>query len=210
MRKKIIVILLTIGCTLQLHLAAAQEAEIAQLLLNVEKLAQFKSILKDMKRGYEVISKGYGTIKDISEGNFSLHKTFLDGLLAVNPEIAKYRKVAGIIDYQIRLISEYKKAFTRFKSSGRFTPDEIAYLGKVYGNLFDRSLDNLDELAMVLTANRMRMSDEERLDAIDRIYDDMQDKLVFLRSFNKKTSSLDNGRKSEQEQLKTLKGMTGK
>ena len=36
--------------------------------------------LKDMKEGYEIVSKGYSTIRDISKGSFNLHEAFLDGL----------------------------------------------------------------------------------------------------------------------------------
>ena len=56
----------------------AQSTEIQQLLLNVEKLAQLKKILSNMKKGYEIVSNGYNTIKDISKGNFNLHEAFLD------------------------------------------------------------------------------------------------------------------------------------
>ena len=55
---------------------------------------------------------------------------------------------------------------------------------KIYRNLFNKSLQNLDELGIVITAGRLRMSDDERLAAIDRIYQDISDKLIFLRSFN--------------------------
>lgn len=207
--KKILTLLICI-CCLQLHLVSAQKAEIEQLLLNVEKLAQFKQILKDMKKGYDVVFKGYNSIKDISEGNFDLHKRFLDGLMAVNPELAKYRRVADIIRYQGYLLTEYRSAYRRFVSGGRFSPQEIDYMNKVYRNLFDRSIENLDELAMVLTANKLRMSDEERLTAIDRIYTDMEEKLVYLRSFNKRTDALDSKREKEIKELETIRKMYGK
>jgi DNA repair ATPase RecN len=109
---------------------SAQAEEIEQLLLNVEKLAQLKQILADLKKGYEIVSKGYTTIKNISEGNFNLHKTFLDGLLEVSPTVRNYKKVAGIINHQIAIVKEYKQAFSRFKEEGNFTPGEIDYLGK--------------------------------------------------------------------------------
>ena len=80
--------------------AKAQSQEAQQLLLNVEKLSQLKNILSDMKKGYQVISGGYNAIKDISQGNFSLHGIFLDGLMLVSPEVKKYRRVADIISYQ--------------------------------------------------------------------------------------------------------------
>ncbi|HEX7358342.1 MAG TPA: hypothetical protein VF270_11585, partial [Ignavibacteriaceae bacterium] len=75
----------------------AQSNEIQQLLLNVEKLTQLKSILSDMKKGYQIVSKGYNSVKQITEGNFSLHDAFLSRLIAVNPAIKNYKRVADII-----------------------------------------------------------------------------------------------------------------
>jgi hypothetical protein len=182
-------VIMLVLCT-SLVEVSAQSYEVQQLLLNVEKLAQFKQILSDLKKGYDILSKGYGVIRDISEGNFSLHKTFLDALFEVSPTVRKYKKIAGIMDLQIKLTRQYKSAFSRFKSSGQFTADEINYLSRVYGRLFDESLQNLDDLSMVITAGKLRMSDDERLAAIDRIYAEMENKLAFLHSFNGKTSVL--------------------
>lgn len=170
--------------------ASAQADEITQLLLNVEKLTQFKEILSDMKKGYQIVSTGYNTVKSISEGNFNLHKAFLDGLMQVSPAVNKYKRVADIINDQVILVREYKAAFNRFKKNENFTPSELQYLSAVYKNLFDESLKNLDDLTIILTANKLRMSDDERLNAIDRIYAAMQDKLIFLRHFNNKTTIL--------------------
>ncbi|PWS28466.1 hypothetical protein DHW03_00995 [Pedobacter yonginense] len=187
----------------------AQSQETQQLLLNVEKLSQLKNILSDMKRGYSVITNGYNSVKNIAQGNFSLHEVFLDGLMLVNPEIKKYRRVADIISYQKKIITEYKAAYNRFKSSSNFSPQEIDYLGKVYKQLFDQSLDNIEELTTVITSSKLRMSDDERLQAIDRIFTDTEDKLVFLRNFNKEASILNLQRKRENTDLKTTQGYFG-
>lgn len=196
-------------CTLPFHPAKAQTDEVIQLLLNVEKLSQLKGILEDMKRGYEIVSGGYNAIRNISQGNFSLHEVFLDGLMLVGPEIKKYRRVADIIRYQKDIVREYKAAFDRFKRSGNFTEEEIAYLGRVYRQLFDASVDNLDELLMVTTSSQLRMSDDERLKAIDRIHDDVQDKLQFLRHFNREGSLLDLQREKEKKETGTLNELYG-
>lgn len=182
--------------------SSGQSTEVQQLLLNVEKLSQLKNILEDMKRGYTVLSNGYNAVKNISQGNFSLHEVFLDGLMLINPEIKKYRKVADIISDQKKILSEYKHAFDRFKASGNFSASEIAYLGRVYKQILDLSLDNLDELATVITASKLRMSDQERLAAIDRIFDNVQDKLMFLRSFNSQGVLLSSQRDRQRLELK--------
>jgi hypothetical protein len=203
MKRVMLILLLFRGC---MGLGYAQSQEAQQLLLNVEKLSQLKNILTDMKRGYQVVSKGYNTVKNIAEGNFSLHEVFLDGLMLVSPHVRKYRKVADIVSMQADLVSEYKGAFKRFGSSGNFSVSELDYLGKVYGQLLDQSLDNLDQLVMVITAGKLRMSDEERLRVVDRVFAELENKLLFLRSFNRETGLLNLQRAREKAELSGMKG----
>lgn len=184
--------------------AKAQSTEVQQLLLNVEKLSQLKNILQDMKKGWTVVSGGYNLIRDISQGNFSLHEFFLDGLMLVSPEVKKYRKVAHIITYQRNIVAEYKSAFARFRSSGAFNVDELEYLGSVYQQLFEESVGHIDELLMVITSSKLRMSDDERLRAIDGIFDRVQGKLIFLRSFNTETGLLAVQREKQQGELRRM------
>ncbi|MET6998672.1 TerB family tellurite resistance protein [Chitinophaga defluvii] len=209
MKRIMIIVVVAIAMLLPSAKASAQVDEIAQLVLNIEKLSQFKQILSDMKKGYQILNGGYNTIKDISQGNFSLHKTFLDGLMEVSPTVRNYRRVVEIADYQITLVKEYKNAYTRFRRDNNFNPDELAYLGRVYDKLFKASLRNLDELLTVVTAGKARMSDDERLQAIDRIYADMQDKLLFLRHFNNNTTVLAVQRAKERNDAQVLQKIHG-
>ncbi len=187
----------------------AQSTEIQQLLLNVEKLAQLKKILSNMKKGYEIVSTGYNTIKDISKGNFNIHQTFLDGLMQVSPTVKKYKRISEIITYQTQLVKEYKSAFRRFDASNLFNANEIKYMDDVYTNLFNKSLQNLEELTIVITADKLRMSDDERINAINRIYNDITDKLVFLRTFNKENNVLAIQRGREMVDTKVSKKLNG-
>lgn len=189
--------------------AKAQGEEAQQLLLNVEKLAQFKQILSDMKKGYEILNGGYTTIKNLSEGNFNLHKGFMDGLMAVSPTVKNYKKVADIIRFQKILLRDYKTALNQFKGNELINANELSYISGVYNQLIKKSLDNLEDLTMVVTANKLRMSDDERLQAIDRIYDDMQDKVVFLRNFNNETSIMALQRAKEKKDAGTMKSIYG-
>ncbi|MBS1737502.1 MAG: TerB family tellurite resistance protein, partial [Bacteroidetes bacterium] len=165
--KKIFIIILFLFTR---QLSFGQSQEVQQLLLDVEKLTQFKQILSDLKKGYEILNGGYEAIKSISQGNFNLHQTFLNGLLQVSPAVKKYERIADIVKYQLRIVNEYKAAFNQFKADKNFTADEIDYMGKVYSHLFNESVKNLDDLITVITADKLRMSDDERLKAIDHIW----------------------------------------
>jgi hypothetical protein len=190
-------------------LSFGQSQEAKQLLLDVEKLAQLKLMLSHMKTGYQILQKGYTSIKNISKGNFDLHKDFLDGLLQISPAVRKYKKVAEIIDFQLKIVKEYKAAFNEFKGCKRFTVEEIDYMGKVYGNLFNESLKTLEDLAMVITAGKLRMSDDERLKAIDKIYDDVFDQYSFLNEFNNSTALLSVQRDNEQREIDLMRKIHG-
>jgi hypothetical protein len=191
------------------HVSFSQEQEIQQLLLNLEKLTQFKKILQNMYDGWKVVNKGYTTIKDISSGDFNLHKSFLDALMEVSPAVKKYKRVTDIINYQALIVKRYKDAFNHFKEEKVFTVKEIDYISKVYTNLFKESVKSLDELLMVITAGELRMTDDERLKAIDRIHARIEDQFAFLTNFNNSTSYLALQRKSEQAEINLSKRVYG-
>jgi hypothetical protein len=202
----VILIFLTSLSTLK---SFGQSDEIQQLLLNWEKLQQFEEILNNMYVGYKILDKGYTTIKSISEGNYSLHQLFLDGLMAVNPSVRNYKRIPYIIDYQKLLIKEYKNAYGRFKQDKNFSPQEIEYMANVYNFLFQASLRNIDDLVMIITATKLRMSDDERMRAIDRIFYDMQSKVIFLRGFNNSTQLLAIQRARAANDVRTINHIYG-
>ncbi len=204
--KKLVVILIMCGMSFQIK---AQSDEVQQLLLNIEKLAQFKKILQNMYDGYKLLNKGYTAVKNISEGNFSIHKTFLDGLMKVSPSVKKYKRIADVISYQLRIAKEYKLAFNRFKEDKQFSIQEIDYLGKVYSNLFTESLKSIDELAMVITSGKLRMSDDERLQAIDKIYLAAEEQYTFLKEFTNNTNLLSLQRKAEKAEIEMSRRLYG-
>ena len=207
MKRMIVLILMVLGfgaldCK-------AQSYELQRLILDIEKLEELKGILTDLEKGYQILETGYTTIKNISAGNFNLHKAFLDGLLAASPSVQKYYKIAGIVDYQLRIVSEYKAAMHRFRQDSHFHPDEIVSIGNVYDNLVDKSTKNLEILLSVLTAGKLRMNDAQRLAAIDRIYADTKNQFLFLRQFNNSTQMLGVNRSVEAGDAVTLKNLYG-
>jgi len=183
----------------------SQTQAIQQLLLDVEKLTELKNILTELKEGYQIVSDGYTTIKNISEGNFNVHDIFLKSLLEVSPAVKNYVRIKDIIGAELHIVSEYKNALKQFKGSGEFSIDEINYLEKVYANLFNHSLENLQTMIMVLTTGNLRMSDDERINSIDAVWEEVSQQLTFLRHFNNQARILCLQREKEKNDLSTLK-----
>lgn len=211
--KKMLVIVLTwlmaLNCLPGKAKAQSIADDLEQLALDYQKLAGLKSILSQMYKGYEIVSTGYNSVKGVAQGNYSLHQAFLDGLMVVSPTVRKYPHVVDIINDQATLVSEYKSAYGSFRQDKHFSPDEIGYMMDVYNNLVSRSVQNIDELSMVMTDNKLRMSDAERLQAIDRIYAAGQEQLTFLRQFNAQTENIAIARARENNDKQTLQVLYG-
>lgn len=211
--KKILMgtLLMTGLCALSLRTARAQSVAdcIEQLVLDYQKLASLKNILGNMYTGYEVLSKGYGAVKSVAQGNFSLHEAFLDGLYLVSPAVRKCPRVQDIISDQASLIAEYRQAFSGFRQDKHFSPEELDFMLRVCDNLVKASLKNIDELSMVVTDSALRMSDAERLAAIDRIFLESRSQLAYLRKFSGQAARIAGQRSKAEAERQQTRSMYG-
>ena len=191
-------------------LKAQSAADLAlQLELDTEKLTSMKATLQNMYSSYEIIDKGYKNISSIAQGNFNLHKAFLDGLLAISPAVRDNPRIQAALNAQYSLISEAKAATTRYRSGSPFTAQEIDYIITVYSTLLQRCLQSIEDLTMILTADELRMSDDQRLQAVNRVYNDTNNELSFLRQFNNSLATQAAQRTKELNDLQTLKRLYG-
>jgi len=62
---------------------------------------------------------------------------------------------------------------------------------------------------MVITAGNLRMSDDERLEAIDKIYSKVSQQFSFLKEINNGTAVLSVQREKEQQDIDMSRKMHG-
>jgi ribosomal protein S19E (S16A) len=202
-------LLLLAGCATTPCRAQSTADAIKQLLLDVQKLQDMKAILQEMKKGYEILDKGYTEIRNIAKGRFDLHKAFLDGLLAVSPSVRNYHRIGAILDAENNLVQEYNWGRSQAYASGLFTGQEREYFERMYSTVYKHSLQSLDELTMVVTEGELRMSDAQRLRSIDRVYAEINGQLRALRQLNRETTLQAEQRRHEKDELNFLKLLYG-
>jgi hypothetical protein len=208
-KKPVIAMAMTLGLFWGAKDCLGQSFELQQLILDIQKLSQLKAILKDLRDGYTVLDAGYSAIRDISKGNFNLHKAYLDGLLAVSPAVKNYKRVADIIAMQVSLVERYKQAWGLFKQDSHFRPDELSLLSTVYGNLLAASVKDLTTLAGIVTDGAIRASDAERLKQIDEVYSGMVQRSAFIDEVNGSTEMLSIQRATDANDLDITKKLYG-
>jgi hypothetical protein len=149
------------------------------------------------------------TIQNIKKVDFNLHFNFFDSLKKVNPKIKNWAKVADIIAYQIRIIKVTRQTIQDIRETRQFTDNELDYCKGVFDNLLEECLKNIDELVTIITDGTLEMKDDERIQRIDKLYADMQDKYSFTSSFSNEIGILSVQRVSEQVEINMSKKING-
>lgn len=175
----------------------------------LQQIVALKAYLGYAKRGYNIVSRGIITIRDIKRGDLNIHNTFFKSLRTVNSKIARSQKVADILSYQIRIIKQTKETIAYIQHAKQFTPDEIEYNSKVFDFLLQECIDNISELLTVITSGHLEMKDNERLALIDKLYNDMQDKYTFCTAMSEDMALLVAQRKGEFLKIQKSKIING-
>lgn len=187
----------------------AQAFDIEQLLLDVQKLTELKQILQDLKDGYRSLEARYTAIRDLAKGSFTLHKLYLDGLLAVSLAVRQDPRVAGIIDMQVRILQRYQSVWPALQQDKNLQPAELAALDALYTGILAASGNDLDDLNTSLTDGRLRSSDADRLDLMDAISHRMRAKLALIDQVSNQAALLAAQRAAEARDVTVLRQWFG-
>jgi hypothetical protein len=175
----------------------------------VQQIAALQVYIGYVSQGYSIAKKGLNTIQDIKHGDWNMHSTYFTSLVTVNPKIKRYAKVADIIALQINIAKQTAKTIKNCQNSGQLTSSELAYLQRVFSTLLDDCAKSLDNLFNLITNGQLSMKDDERIAAIDKLYVDMADKQVFVRSFSNAAAGLCVRRDSDLKDVNISKKLNG-
>lgn len=175
----------------------------------IQQIEALQVYLNNLKKGYEIVQKGWTTVENIKNGNFNLDRDFFGSLKNVNPAIRNSAKVADIAAFQIHIIRDFRTIYAFCKSNKQFTPEEVRYIAKVHTNMLFLCDASASELLSIIRTDKTEMSDDERIHRIDKIYQDMSDKRAFVKAFGNDVIFLAQEREKESNEIEMLKANIG-
>ena len=185
-----------------------------QIKYLLQQIAANEIYIEYLQKGYNIAESGLQTINDIKEGDFNLHHDFFSSLSRVNPKIKNLSKVTDIISFQLQIIKGVKSTMQKIQASDWFTSTETTYLQNVFDHLLGECAKNINDLLAVITSGEKgsdgyQMTDDERVRKIDGIYEDMQEKLSFSKTFSSEALLFAIQRRQEQADVKASEKING-
>lgn len=167
----------------------------------LQQIAALHLYIGYAKKGYDIAGSGLGTIKDIKNGEFTLHSAFFSSLKAVSPDIRNSSRVAEIIALQIAI----SKSFNGIRNNALLSAGNRDYIQSVRSEVLRECGTDLEELLLVITPGRVEMTGDERIRRLDKVYAGMKDKSVFTQSFTGGVNLLIGQEQGEQRSINQIR-----
>lgn len=179
--------------------------------LGVQK-AQTQTVnLQDAQKVLENIMQEWHLtdITDWVQQQKDLYNEYYQELWEVKNAIAAYDKVVSMIDKQAQLIRDYQQAYSAMRQDSHFSAREVSYIGSVYSGILKQSVENLNQLYLVINALVTQMDDGERLHIIDGAAASIDQNYSDLHQFTQQNVLLSMQRAKDQSDLDQVKLLYG-
>ena len=160
--------------------AVIDPANLAQGIVNTAK-----QIVETSSTAKNVINNFKETQKIFEQG-----KEFYDALKSVNNLVKDARKVQKTVLLVGEISEIYVTNFQKIMEDKNFTEQEITAIGNGYAILMSEGGDLLSEVKEIITRNGLSMSDAERMEIIDRVYNKVKRYRDLVSYYTKKNISI--------------------
>lgn len=138
-----------------------------------------------------------------------LYKGYYEELARVKSAITYYQRIKEITRLQTQLIQQYESTWNLLRQDTHFSAQELAYMQGVYEGMLQESIQNIDQIFLVLDSFATQMSDLKRLEIINTASDHIQANYDDLILFNKQNMLLSLQRAKTSHDVKKVREFYG-
>lgn len=148
-------------------------------------------------------------ISEWTQKQKDLYQEYYDELMKVKAVISYYQRIRDITQKQVRLVDEYQRAWNLIQQDEHFTAEELAYMQKVYSGILEESMENIDQIFLILDSFTTQMSDAKRLEIINAAADRIDANYDDLKLFNRQNIVLSLQRAKTKNDVDAVKKFYG-
>lgn len=192
-------LLLAVAPTAKSQFIVADPANLASGILNsANEIIQTSSTVSNVVKNFKEVEKVY------KQG-----KEYYDKLKAVNNLVKDARKVQQTVLLVGDVSEMYVQNFGKMMNDPNFTPHELVAIANGYSALLNESTELLKELKQIVSTSSLSLNDKERMEIVDRVYQEVKEYHGLVRYYTNKNISvsyLRSKKKSDAHQVLDLYG----
>ncbi len=164
----------------------------------VKEIVQTSKTVKNTLDGFKEVEKLYGDTKK-----------YYDALKKVNNLIGDAYKVKETLVMVGDITGIYVEAYKRMLSDKNFRPTELTAMASGYTRLLELSGESIKELKSIAKSGSFSMNDKERMEMIDRIYEQVKEYKAITSYYTRKNISVSYVRAKKKEDIRRVQELYG-
>lgn len=175
----------------------------------LKQIAELKIYLSYLKKGYQIVESGINTVHSIKNGEFSLHDLYYSSLKRVNPEIRKLPQAVSIVENTQYIFSATDDLIKVVESTQLLNSSQSSLLNIACPAIRKDAEQVAEALLVVLTDRSLHLTDDERIQRMQQIYEYSVQQTVFVKDLCSNVYSLTSGTEIESRETETIKRFYG-
>jgi len=170
------------------------------------------NLVQNIRTAIQGTTTATNMIKNVQESVkiYQQGKEYYDALKSVHNLIKDARKVQKTISMVSEITNIYMNGFNKMIGDPNFTPNELAAISTGYAKLLEEGGALVTDLKNVVTGNNgLSLSDKERMDAIDQIYNKMLEYRNLTKYYTQKSISVSYIRAKEKNDTDRVLSLYG-
>ncbi len=148
-------------------------------------------------------------IAGVGQQQTNLFTKYYNELFTVKSIINDYEQVRSITLEQEALVKEYESAWSLTQQDKHFSASELSYISSVYTGILKASVNNLDQLMVLVNSFKTQMSDGKRMDLINKTSKSVNQNYYDLKEFNNQNVMLSLERAQDENDIQATKNLYG-
>ena len=138
-----------------------------------------------------------------------LYSGYYDELWKIKSIITYYQRIKDLTVKQVALVTEYNQPWALLKQDKHFSATELSQMAQVYSGILSASVQNLDQILLIINPNKTQMTDEQRLELINHAGDHLDNNYSDLQRFNTQNEVLSLQRSKDLSDTQITKALYG-
>ncbi|CDT10451.1 DUF4141 domain-containing protein [Sphingobacterium spiritivorum] len=149
------------------------------ILNSANEIIQTSSTVSNVVKNFKEVEKMYNQGKE-----------YYDKLQAVNNLVKDARKVQQTVLLVGDVSEMYVQNFGKMMNDPNFSAQELAAIANGYSALLNESTELLKELKQIVSSSSLSLNDKERMDIIDKVYNEVKEYHSLVRYYTNKNISV--------------------
>ena len=165
---------------------------------SIKEIATASKTVQNTLNSFKEVEKLYGDTKK-----------YYDALKKVNNLIGDAYKVKETLVMVGDITGIYVDAYKRMLSDTNFRPAELTAMASGYARLLELSGESVKELKSIAQSGSFSMNDKERMEMIDRIYEQVKEYKAITSYYTRKNISVSYVRAKKKDDTRRVQELYG-